>query len=470
MDMVGFVIVNDPPPPPPPPRPIEGSVGSRIRLILGKTGSEWLLLLNEDDGDLKWQTQDWSSIPHKVANQINNCVNKGRYVKEVDFDATTGAWYMYGIKRDNTGGHSWWGNTEADTDIKTYSAGSVRLRAWFGSTEYGTETYAIFGPNDSSFSRNLSHKLQQRVQRLVSRNKRVKFIRLFANNGFFISDDEGTLWGGIGTHCTNELREAARQVDEVAVAGDGSWVVIRPNGFSSSTAVDSRLTERLTRFYREQKQRVERRTQEIREYHERIEHVERERREQEEQRVERRTQAIREYHERIEREERERREREEREAEELRLRTEREAREAAAERERVEREARIAQEEAEKQARVDKLEDILERKLLEEVETIRELEEHLEKRKRILKTYIQELPESRRFIFEDNLSSHLGKQGKAECVVCQNNDASRAVVPCGHHCLCDECAEQLASTTTTSRLCPLCRGVLSSTLKIFTMK
>jgi len=135
-------------------------------------------------------------------------------------------------------------------------------------------------------------------------------------------------------------------------------------------------------------------------------------------------------------------------------------------------EARITQDEAEKQARVEKLEDILERKLLEEVETICELKEHLEKRKRILKDYIQELPELRCFIFEDNLSSHLdkGKEGKAECFVCQNNDASRAVVPCGHHCLCDECAKQLALTTTMSWLCPLCCGVLTSTLKIFTMK
>ncbi len=437
-------IVHDPsppPPPPPPPPPIAGSVGSRIRLILGATGSDWCVLLNEDDGNSEWQTQDWSpDIPDKVATQINNCVDKGRYVQGVDFDATTGAWYMYGIKRDHTGGHSWWGNTEAASSIKTFAADSNRVRVSFGSTEYGTETYAIFGSNGSSFSRNLNNKLLQRVKGLNSRNKRIKFVRLFANNGFFISDDEGTQWGAVGTHCANELRGAG-QVDEIAVAGDGSWVVIRPDGFLASTSVDSRLTERLTRFYREQKQRVERRTQEIRE-----------------------------YHERIERAERERREREEREAEALRLRTEREAQEAAAERERVEREARIAQEEAEKQARVDKLEDILERKLLEEVETIRELEEHLEKRKRTLKAYIQELPESRRFIFEDNVSSHLGKQGKAECVVCQNSDASRAVVPCGHHCLCDECAEQLASRTTTSRLCPLCRGVLSSTLKIFTMK
>lgn len=32
------------------PRPITGSIGSRVRVVLGKDGDEWLLLLNYD----KW--------------------------------------------------------------------------------------------------------------------------------------------------------------------------------------------------------------------------------------------------------------------------------------------------------------------------------------------------------------------------------------------------------------------------------
>jgi len=228
-------------------------------------------LLNEDNGNSEWQTKDWTSIPHKVENQINNFVNKGRYVQEVDFDATTGAWYMYGIRWDNTGGHSWWGWTKAATDIKIFSARSNQVRILFGSTEYGMETYAILGLNGSLFSRNLSDNLMKRVKGLHSQNKRIKFIHLFANNAFFISDDEGMQWGAVGTHCANELREA-RQVDEIAIAGDGLWVVIFPGGFLASTSVDSRLTEHLVHFYCEQKQRVEFQTQEICEYHKQIEH------------------------------------------------------------------------------------------------------------------------------------------------------------------------------------------------------
>jgi len=226
-------------------------------------------------------------------------------------------------------------------------------------------------------------------------------------------------------------------VEDIAVGvDDESWVVICPDSFQTSRGLHSRLTERLTLFYNEQKRRIEQRNREIREYHERNE-------------------------------------REERESDALRLRTERVPREAAAENER----ARIAKEEVKQQARVGNFEEILVSRLLEEVDTIRELEEHVQKRKHMLQVCIQELPAPSRSLFDDSLSSHEGlsshevvRSDKAECVVCHDEAATRAVIPCGHHCLCDECAELLASRTTTSRLCPLCRGVLTSSLKIFAMK
>jgi len=60
--------------------------------------------------------------------------------------------------------------------------------------------------------------------------------------------------------------------------------------------------------------------------------------------------------------------------------------------------------------------------------------------------------------------------GKAECAVCHDLDAVRAVIPCGHLCLCDSCTETLASTKTSKSIqsCPLCRGNLLSTIKIYT--
>ena len=88
------------------PRPIKGTIGSRIRLIFGNTGKNWLLVLDNDNGDSIWQTHNWKGIYTKVANQMNNCSNKGRNVKEVDF-GPSGSWFINGIKADGTGEHSW---------------------------------------------------------------------------------------------------------------------------------------------------------------------------------------------------------------------------------------------------------------------------------------------------------------------------------------------------------------------------
>jgi len=72
---------------------------------------------------------------------------------------------------------------------------------------------------------------------------------------------------------------------------------------------------------------------------------------------------------------------------------------------------------------------------------------------------------------------------KTQCTICHENTATRAVIPCGHLCLCDDCtsimtksvssAEHAISSTAAAaveRQCPLCRGHLLSTLHIYTSK
>jgi len=57
----------------------------------------------------------------------------------------------------------------------------------------------------------------------------------------------------------------------------------------------------------------------------------------------------------------------------------------------------------------------------------------------------------------------------AECIVCQCRAAVRAIVPCGHLCLCDACTPQLVEHSGAAAVphCPLCRGPTLSTLKIY---
>jgi hypothetical protein len=50
--------------------------------------------------------------------------------------------------------------------------------------------------------------------------------------------------------------------------------------------------------------------------------------------------------------------------------------------------------------------------------------------------------------------------GANSCIVCMERPSDVAVVPCGHFCLCEECAAKCNN-------CPICRGPKGSLLKIF---
>jgi hypothetical protein len=52
------------------------------------------------------------------------------------------------------------------------------------------------------------------------------------------------------------------------------------------------------------------------------------------------------------------------------------------------------------------------------------------------------------------------KEGESKCVVCIDNEATHAGVPCGHRCACATCAKEL-------ELCPLCRKETPHWLRIF---
>jgi len=240
-------------------------------------------------------------------------------VKEVDF-GPTGAWYIHAIRRNNTGAQYWWGQSKADSHIEKYSAEAPnRLQVSFGSDRYGRETYAILiGQNECILSSNLNNDLKERVERLQNQNKAIKFIRLFAADGYFISDDEGTESGNVAFGFAG-VRYRDGVVVDIAKAGDGPWVVNCLGYFDISMKVDFNIRKHLEDFDRAHQKRV----REAKFY---IAHM-----------------AV---------------------------------------------------------GKVEKLEEILEDRLLEEVERFRELEELVKKRKRTLQAYIQELPASKRVLFE----------------------------------------------------------------------
>jgi hypothetical protein len=51
------------------------------------------------------------------------------------------------------------------------------------------------------------------------------------------------------------------------------------------------------------------------------------------------------------------------------------------------------------------------------------------------------------------------------CVVCFDAPKDHLVLPCKHLCVCGACAEQLTKTRTP--MCPVCRGLIRETMKVF---
>ena len=242
------------------PRPISGSIGSRIRVVLGNEGDEWLLIMNYDDGNRKWQQFLSRGIPKAVSKQINNCKAKNRIVTAVDF-GPDGAWYIHGEKFDGTAGHAWWGGTTAE--LKGREVRDVS----FGTTESGDKTYVFLeGSYDYAVFHNNAN-INDRLLKTHNRKKKINFVRLFSDGQYVISDHEGIAWKLEGEHIKDELNRCNRKGElmDVALSKDGSWVIIRDNSFDTSSGVDEALRSALTNFYSKQRGYCNQRSREIRE-------------------------------------------------------------------------------------------------------------------------------------------------------------------------------------------------------------
>mmetsp|Transcript_13171 Transcript_13171/g.28582 ORF Transcript_13171/g.28582 Transcript_13171/m.28582 type:complete len:588 (-) Transcript_13171:241-2004(-) len=264
------------------PRPITGSAGSRIRVILGETGSDYLYYLNEDNGNTEWQSSNWTTEsggpPYGLRKQINNIYAKGRHITDVAFD-TSGRWFVGGEKRDGTGAHFWWGGTDSDADplLRASTKSHRRVVSFAPLDGYRNDTgkYAVItGSNDYALI-GVDKALANRVDRIQRKGKSIDVLRLFAihgyGTGYFILDGEGTQWENTGVQLSKELKNGGKDpILDVAVARDGSWIVIRPNRYIASRGISSTLTAALSRFYREHQERQTGRAWEVKAHDARI--------------------------------------------------------------------------------------------------------------------------------------------------------------------------------------------------------
>jgi chromosome segregation ATPase len=135
---------------------------------------------------------------------------------------------------------------------------------------------------------------------------------------------------------------------------------------------------------------------------------------------------------------------------------------------------------AEETERANALEQLLVDCLQEEIGSViaeqaslRDREERLKARIRSLELAMKNLPPTSTTHLQDMLKEARENQCilvNAQCSVCHEQSATRAVIPCGHLALCDACTKTITTLDSSQRHCPLCRGHLLSTLHIYNSK
>ncbi|EOD24852.1 hypothetical protein EMIHUDRAFT_226175 [Emiliania huxleyi CCMP1516] len=242
-------------PPAPPSLGRQGSsAGPMVKLLLGRTGADFLLLLEETDGAAHWQTRSWSEggVPAALAAKLEKMRTKNHHVNEVSFGAA-GEWFVHGVDAGGTSTFSWWDSA---------FAASRQLRKWTALPEsrlhvaFGDEGRWLIlqGHNGFCGAEHVAAGLQKRIRKLHDAKGTIGV---------------GSQWAGLGGEVAAELARrgdkvcsapgepsiAAGEVLDVAVGADGSWVVLREHWAGSAlrhtTETERHILERRAEKERE---------------------------------------------------------------------------------------------------------------------------------------------------------------------------------------------------------------------------
>ena len=280
------------------PRPIEGSAGSRIKLVLGEKGSDYILILNEDRGDREVQSilgEFEGGISSNLSKQIKECNANDFFVKDVA-SGHCGEWYLEVRKKSRSTGddknnddkdysereQGIWGGLERglSDEIKSKYAEDSKLKVSFGDDN---RWVLIQSKNGFHYSGNLDPKgvnIAQRLRHLNEINGTIHFVRLLPDGGYFIKDSKGHEGKGISSDLAKEIEKRSKSDDDPLVdivhTKTGGWVILNENSFSCSQDISSSLSSHLADFYRNHKKNCENRETLIRIYKEERERVIRE--------------------------------------------------------------------------------------------------------------------------------------------------------------------------------------------------
>lgn len=252
---------------------IDGSAGSRIRVILGSTGQSFLLLIDEDDGEKQWQSKSWVGIPDGLAQKLKDV----EYVHQCSFSNNGTDWFLKARSAKTGTTRSWW-NVESqsfDSAIETAIDGGLEVRVVFGSTK--NQFIVLLGPNGYTLGSDLPEGLLTAMDEIYDAETTIARIRGLNTDGRFLveeliddgNDDSevdskcsGSMVGvirsvyhakGLSPHLQNALELFVENQETIFEIGlgidDSSWLIIREDAWDGSVGIHDELAQLLDNFY-----------------------------------------------------------------------------------------------------------------------------------------------------------------------------------------------------------------------------
>ncbi|KAK3279124.1 hypothetical protein CYMTET_12976 [Cymbomonas tetramitiformis] len=253
------------------PRLISETEGARAHVQLGTiegAKASWLLIYDRHDGCSEWQEYHWDRIPAGLASRLKECSAKNLHVNVAAYGSNPGEWYVSGVSRDSTGTHSWWGGSCSEA----LDRGQTLRCVSFGSPpselnwEEAEQRWVTVSDRNGYNLRGVDSGLIVRLKRLNSRGKEIHNICLSQHSplGYFIRDEEGMEWNGLGEHLTAELRRNCQdEVLHICESPSGEWLIVRGSSFQASDGAPKELQKALTHLFSSQREDRLRRVREI---------------------------------------------------------------------------------------------------------------------------------------------------------------------------------------------------------------
>ena len=246
------------------------SAGSRIKVQLGRTGSDYLLIFDKEDRSDSRSGLDRDQtvlaspgIPSDLLHQVNKCCKKERVVTNVTF-GPSGDWFLSGNKRDGSSLCWWWGGPRGTQlgetcpkAIRNAFLDGDKLQVAFGANS----SYAVIHGKDGLCFSGICADITDGIKRCSEIEGGIKRLRLLPDDNCFITygDNSFTWTKGTDTSLINELKGWRLEPPiDVTVACDGSWIVIWPSTFSHSPGVCKKVIAELDMFYACQKRKAAR--------------------------------------------------------------------------------------------------------------------------------------------------------------------------------------------------------------------